>query len=229
MASAPPTYTDAQRAEGVTKARLAANASRPSNQQFAADADYTAFVCNAAGIATLPTTAADSYAGQYASQTVAQLQTALDAALAAKAVPPAPTPPPPPLPADALAAAKVTAIQSVDGLFAAKTMVKGSAVCDTPSGSANCDLTSRTSITGAVVMAMIADKNAQPFSINWTMANNTTVTLNSTQMIALGEAVGQYVSKAADNRQALKVQINAATTPAAVSAVDVTVGWPVHG
>lgn len=225
-----PVYTDAQRAEGITKARLAANASRAPNEQFAADADYTAFVCAAAGIASLPSTAADSYAGQYAGQTVAQLQAALDKALADKVTPPAPTPPAPPLPADALAAAKVTATQAVDALFAAKCITKGpSAVCNTPSGIVQCDLQSRANITGAVVMAMLAAQNAQPFSIAWTMADNTSVTLDGKAMITVGMATGQYVAAAHANGQVLKGQINAATTPAAVAAVDVTVGWPAHG
>ena len=218
------------RPAGITKARLAANATRPSNQQFAADADYVTFVCTAAGITSLPVEANDSYVDQYASQTVAQLQAALDVALAAQTSPPAPAPAPAPLPADALAAAKVTAIAAVDGLFAAKCITKSpSAVCNVPAGLVQCDLQSRANITGAVVMAMLAAQGTQPFAVQWTMADNTSAALDGPGMITMGLAVGKYVTLAQYNGQALKKAINAATTPAAVAAVDITAGWPVHG
>lgn len=91
-------YSDVERAEGLTKARLAANLARvgSNESQFATDADYAAWVCAAVGIATLPTTAAESYFEQYAGKTVVEMETALSDAIiaASEANPEAPLPTP---------------------------------------------------------------------------------------------------------------------------------------
>lgn len=91
------TYTDAERVEGLTKARIAANIARvgTSESQFATDAEYSAFVTAAAGLINLPTSAMDSYASLFAAKTVYDLEVELSNAIIASgdvATPPA-TPP----------------------------------------------------------------------------------------------------------------------------------------
>lgn len=80
------TYSAEERAEGITKARLAANITlTKANQPMHVDDDaYAAFVCASAGLETLPDSAAESYYAQYADKTVYELEqdliTAVDAA-----------------------------------------------------------------------------------------------------------------------------------------------------
>lgn len=216
------------RQEGITKARLAANASRGPEEQFATDAEYVSFVCESVGLDELPESALDSYVAQYTDKSVDQMQTALDASLAAREEPETP-PTPAPLPKDSLDAAKVAALRGVEDRFAAKCVNKGpSAVCDTPFGVVQCDLQSRANITGAVVMALISAQARQPFSVEWTMADNTSSPLDGQKMIGLGVAVGKYVTLAHGVGQALKVRVRAANSEAEVNAVDLDEGWPIH-
>jgi hypothetical protein len=57
------------------------------------------------------------------------------------------------------------------------------------------------------------------FVINWILADNTTRTLNQADMIAVGVALGQHVQTQFTKAQALRVAIEAATTPEDVAAV----------
>lgn len=79
------TYTNTERTEGITKARLVANITlAKSGQPLHVDDDaYVAFVCTSASLATLPETAAESYFEQHAGKTVEELEQELvDAATA---------------------------------------------------------------------------------------------------------------------------------------------------
>ena len=69
--------------EGITKARLVCNVDRKIEDQFADNAAYVAWVCQFAGLETLPDYAADSYAAQHAGKTVEELEA--EVAAAAKA------------------------------------------------------------------------------------------------------------------------------------------------
>lgn len=70
------TYTESERLDGITKARLVANIALAQSGQplHVDDAAYLVFVCTSANIETLPDTAADSYYEQYANKTVEELE-----------------------------------------------------------------------------------------------------------------------------------------------------------
>lgn len=74
-------------------------------------------------------------------------------------------------------------------------------------------------IGDAVTLAMLAASVGQPFSIDWTLFDNTTRTLAGADMIAVGIALGSFVQAAFATGVALRAQINAATTQEAVKAV----------
>lgn len=92
-------------------------------------------------------------------------------------------------------------------------------------GTFDSDPASRANITGAVTMALIAQSAGSPFSIGWKLADNSVVTLNAAQMIAAGLAVGQRVAACHAHAQSLGIAINAASSHAALDAIDVSAGW----
>lgn len=94
--------------------------------------------------------------------------------------------------------------------------------CDTALGRVDTTEVSQLRISGAVQMAMIAAAVAQPFSIDWTMEDNSVATHDGPAMIALGVAVGQHVADCFATGVALRDAINAAETAEAVS----TIAWP---
>lgn len=86
----------------------------------------------------------------------------------------------------------------------------------------DCDPTSQSRIQGGALMATTALLNSAPFGIDWTLADNTTRTLDAAQMIAVGLAMGQHIDATHQIGRALRAQIDAATTAAAINAVQ----WP---
>jgi hypothetical protein len=120
-----------------------------------------------------------------------------------------------------LSAAKTAEHGRVNQIVAAKTMDGGAVV--TPSGTVQCDESSRVNITGAVVLAGLAPSQ---FSINWTMADNTQVTLNASAMVAMGQAVAGHVAAVHGHARALKDAIAAATTADQLASIDLESGWP---
>jgi hypothetical protein len=77
------------------------------------------------------------------------------------------------------------------------------------------DAISQNRITGAVTLAQLSPG----FTIDWTLADNSVRTLNQADMIAVGVALGQHVQTQFTKAQALRVAIEAATTPEDVAAV----------
>lgn len=77
-------------------------------------------------------------------------------------------------------------------------------------------------IGGAVQMALIAQVAGAPFSIDWTLADNTVVVLNAQQMIGVGVSLGQSIAAIYDTARSLRTTINNATTAQAVDAIV----WP---
>lgn len=77
-------------------------------------------------------------------------------------------------------------------------------------------------ISGAVQLALLANLSGSPFSVAWTLADNTVKTLDGPGMIAVGEALGVKTQSIFDTARQLRDQINAATT---VTQVDAIV-WP---
>ena len=84
------------------------------------------------------------------------------------------------------------------------------------------DLTSQSRIQGAVQLAVLAAGAGQPFSIEWTLADNSVRTLNGTDMINVGFALAAHVESVFTIGRALREDILAATTVPEVGAVQ----WP---
>lgn len=82
------------------------------------------------------------------------------------------------------------------------------------------DPQSQSRIQGGVQLATMAAE--QPFSIDWTLADNTVRTLSAPDMIAVGVALGAHVQGVHATARALRAQIEAATTAAEVEAIS----WP---
>lgn len=72
---------------------------------------------------------------------------------------------------------------------------------------------------GATLAAFMAKMTGQPFSIDWTMADNSVETLNADQMIALGSTMLGFVNAAYARGRVLKDRVLAAADAAAVRAV----------
>jgi hypothetical protein len=77
-------------------------------------------------------------------------------------------------------------------------------------------------INGAVQLAVLAKASGSPFSEMWTLTDNTTRELDADQVIALGIALGQYVSDVFSTGRGLRAQINAAETIEEIQSIR----WP---
>ena len=91
--------------------------------------------------------------------------------------------------------------------------------CPTEFGLIDADPESQRKVSGGVNMAMLL---GEVFSVSWTMYDNSVVTLNAAQMNAIGIAVGMFEAQLHGTGQALRAQIDAATTAEEVEAVE----WP---
>lgn len=84
------------------------------------------------------------------------------------------------------------------------------------------DPISQSRIQGAVQMAQIALSQNQPFSIDWTIANDTVVTLSAQDMVSVGLALGSHINQCHVIGRQLREQIDAAQTPEVLESVV----WP---
>lgn len=98
--------------------------------------------------------------------------------------------------------------------------------CDTALGRVDTDPDSQRKTGGAVQMAMIAQAAGAPFSIDWTMQDNSTVSHDAPAMIAMGIAVGQHVAACHEAALGKRAAIDAASTAEDIAAVDIESGWP---
>lgn len=128
-----------------------------------------------------------------------------------------------PGPVLSVAERKLEMVESIKAIrdthIAGGTTVQGIGVFDS-------DDAARLNITGAVVMAQVAIAANQPFSMSWKLANNTLVTLNATQMIAVGIAAGTHVAACHARAQVLGVAVQNAADHAALDAININIGWP---
>lgn len=85
------------------------------------------------------------------------------------------------------------------------------------------DPQSQSRIQGGVQLALMAQQSNQPFSINWTLKDNTVRTLNIQDMLAVGQALASHIQTLHQTSRTLREQLNAATTVEQVQAI----GWPV--
>jgi hypothetical protein len=84
------------------------------------------------------------------------------------------------------------------------------------------DPISQVRIQGGVSLAQQAINLEQPFSIDWTLKDNTTRSISATEMIQVGLALANHVAAIHEIYKNLKNQINTATT---IQNVD-SITWP---
>jgi hypothetical protein len=85
------------------------------------------------------------------------------------------------------------------------------------------DEQTRTVLTG-VRLKTVTDT---PFSVpDWKVSNGVFASLNETQIIAISDAVAAHVQACFTRERQLTDLINAATTAAALDAIDIDAGWP---
>ncbi|MCW2395899.1 MULTISPECIES: DUF4376 domain-containing protein [unclassified Sphingobium] len=85
---------------------------------------------------------------------------------------------------------------------------------ETSFGRVDTDQESRARLSGAVTAASIVLNNSpdEPWSIDWTMADNTASTFNAPQIVQLGLEVAAHVDAAHARARILRAAINAAET-----------------
>lgn len=88
------------------------------------------------------------------------------------------------------------------------------------------DEPSRVLINGATTMALVAAMAGEPFTMTWTLADNTEFELDGPQMIAVGVAAGKHVGAWHGWGQVLRPLIFGAETLEELDAIDITVGQP---
>lgn len=93
---------------------------------------------------------------------------------------------------------------------------------ETPHGHIDSDPDAQRKIAGAVQMFMLA---GSPETVDWRMQDNTIVTLDATEMSAIGLLVGQHVSACQARKNELDAQVDAAATEEELSAINVETGW----
>lgn len=81
------------------------------------------------------------------------------------------------------------------------------------------DYQSQARIQGAVLTALIASIEATPFSIDWTLADDSVRTLSGAEMLLVGKALGEHVVSVFEAGRAAYAAIQDATTPAEVTDV----------
>jgi hypothetical protein len=74
--------------------------------------------------------------------------------------------------------------------------------------------------------AVAASAVGSGFSQGWRLQNNSVVTLGASQMSAVGLAVNTHVNACQARKNTLDAAINAASSLAALDAIDITTGWP---
>jgi hypothetical protein len=81
------------------------------------------------------------------------------------------------------------------------------------------DTLSQQRIQGAAVLALMAQLGSMPWSIDWTLADNSVVTLSAADMIAVGQALGAHVASVHATARALRLEILAAGSAEALAQV----------
>ncbi|MFT4099003.1 MAG: DUF4376 domain-containing protein [Rhodoblastus sp.] len=84
------------------------------------------------------------------------------------------------------------------------------------------DATAQSKFAGAVMAAMLDPA----YVVTWKLAYGNFVTLGHDQIVAIAQAVRAHVQGCFDHEATLSAQVEAAATPAALSAIDIEAGWP---
>lgn len=82
------------------------------------------------------------------------------------------------------------------------------------------DPTSQSRIQGASQLATLALMNAQPFSIDWTLADNSTRTLTAEDMLAVCTTMGIHSNTQHSLGRTKRQEIELATTPEEVTSIN---------
>lgn len=96
----------------------------------------------------------------------------------------------------------------------------------TPFGAVDSDEAARSNVSGAALGALIAKSAGAPYSVTWTMLDNSTAALDADQMIGMALAVLTHVNACHERARELRAEIEAAADMAELLAIDVTAGWP---
>lgn len=96
----------------------------------------------------------------------------------------------------------------------------------TPVGIVQIDQESKLNITGALSLCRLQEELGQAFSLNFTLADNSRVALDSITVRQLAGAVGAFVSALYDHSAGLRDALDAAATSADLDAIDIETGWP---
>lgn len=96
----------------------------------------------------------------------------------------------------------------------------------TPFGIVDSDEQARSNVSGAALGALIAKSANAPYSVTWTMLDNSTVALDADEMIGMALAVLTHVNACHERAREFRAEIEAATNMAELLAIDVTAGWP---
>jgi hypothetical protein len=96
---------------------------------------------------------------------------------------------------------------------------------NTSKGRLDSDLVSRTNLAGAVTAAMLASQNGQPFTVDWTLADNSVAEMSGPEIITVGLEVVAHVDATHAVARAYREQIDAATTLTELLTIDILAGW----
>lgn len=80
-------------------------------------------------------------------------------------------------------------------------------------------------ITAAALAAQAALAAGQPFSIDWTTADNSTLTIDATGVIGMPVALAQYAAALHAHSRALKAAVEAAVDQDDLDTIDIQAGW----
>lgn len=100
--------------------------------------------------------------------------------------------------------------------------------CMTPLGRVDTTDVSKLNIVGASSAASIAKASGQPFSVDWTMADNSVVTLDADAMINVGMSVVSFLNSVQTAGTAIRAKIDAATDLITLAGIDITAGYPTN-
>jgi hypothetical protein len=103
---------------------------------------------------------------------------------------------------------------------------KETGIAPTPLGDVQIDEKSKAKIMGALDFCKLKEEQGQPFTMNFTMADNTRVVLDNIKVRQLAGAAGLYVAQLYDYSWTLRDAIEAAATTDEIGQINVETGWP---
>jgi len=88
------------------------------------------------------------------------------------------------------------------------------------------DASARANVMGAAIAAQAALAVGEPFSVEWTLADNSSVTRDAVQMIAVHVTGVAIINALYERARALRDAIDASPDIAELDAIDIEQGWP---